>query len=160
MRNKVATAAATTAYAAAATFAAAALVAFVLSLSLACASTNAVKKAGYVGLSAAGQAIWLAQGTEMGLVCGRDSAPPAPVCVPLDVHKNDISPRFAKANAIGEKASAALAALPPEISRPTPEIFTFVTEIWDLLSEIRSLIPDSTPKKKLVVELDKLAAKK
>jgi hypothetical protein len=122
--------------------------------------TSGVKKAGYVGLSAAGQAIWLAQETEMGLVCERAGAPPAPACVPLEVHKHDISPRFAKANAIGEKASAALAALPPTITGTPSEILQFVSDIWALLTEIRTLIPVSAPQKELGQKLDALAARK
>lgn len=122
--------------------------------------TSGVKKAGYVGLSAAGQAIWFAQETEMGLVCERAGAPPAPACVPLDIHKHDISPRFAKANAIGEKASAALAALPPTVSGTPSEILQFVSDIWALLNEIRTLIPASQPQKELGQKLDELAARK
>jgi hypothetical protein len=112
-----------------------------------------------VGLTAAGQAIWLAQGIEPTLVCGRDGAPPAPACVSSELH-HSISLKFVQANTIGEKASKALIALPPEITGPTPEIIAFVGQIWDLLNEIRSLIPVSAPQKQLASDLDKLAAKK
>lgn len=124
-----------------------------------CASTGGVKKVGYVGLTAAGQAIWLAQGIEPTLVCDRAGAPPAPACVMPDLH-HTISLKFVEANKIGEKASDALFALPAEIKGPTPEILNFVSQIWDLLNEIRGLIPASAPQKKLASQLDELAAKK
>lgn len=126
-----------------------------------CASTGGAKAAGYQGLTIAGQALFLIQDTEMGMVCGRAGAPVPPACVSETIHKNEISPRLAKAFGVGEKASAALRALPPTISAsPTPEIFAFVAEIWGLVDEIRALIPQSSQSKQLASSLDGLAAKK
>lgn len=139
-------------------YAAALIVAFVAQ---GCASTGGAKAAGYQGLTVAGEALFLIQDTEMGLVCGRLGAPQAPVCVSEKVHKEEISPRLAKAFAIGEKASGALRALPPSIGvTPTPEILAFVSQMWDLVNEIRGLLPSSKPAAKLASDLDQLAAKK
>jgi len=125
-----------------------------------CASTGSVKKAGYVGLSVAGQALFLIQNTEMGLVCDRPGAPPAPACVSEALHTTEISPRLAKAFAIGERASGTLRALPPTISGATPEVIAFVKQIWDLVGELMTLLPQSDPAKKLAAKVDALAAKK
>lgn len=137
--------------------------ALVLSAALAqgCASTGGAKAAGYQGLTVAGQALYLIQDTEMGLVCGRVGAPQPPVCVSEKTHKEEISPRLAKAFSIGEKASASLRALPPSISTtPSAEVLAFVAQIWDLVNEIRGLLPSSKPAAELASDLDQLAAKK
>jgi hypothetical protein len=134
-------------------------VAFAFS-TIGCASTGGVKKGAYVGLSVAGQALFLIQDTEMGLVCGRLQAPQPPVCVSELIHKTQISPKLAKAFALGERASDVIRAIPPEITGPTPEVLNLVSQIWALITEIRDLIPTSDQSKKLGGDLDKLAAKK
>ena len=129
-----------------------------VALAAGCASTGGVKKGAYVGLSVAGQALFLIQDTEMGLVCERPGAPAAPACVPETVHRTEISPRLAKAFGLGERASDVIRAIPPTITGPTPEVLNLVSQIWDLIGEIRALLPASETKK-LSSELDKLAAK-
>ena len=133
-------------------------IAFTLS-TLGCASTGGVKKGAYVGLSVAGQALFLLQDTEMGLVCERVGAPPAPACVPENLHKTQISPKLAKAFALGERASDVIRAIPPTITGPTPEVLSLVSQIWALIQEIGGLIPQSDQAKKLTKDLDKLKAK-
>lgn len=125
-----------------------------------CASTGGVKKGAYVGLSVVGQASFLLQDVEMGLVCERLGAPDPPFCISEAVHRTQISPKLAKAFALGERASDVIRAIPPTITSPTPEVLSLVSQIWELIREITTLIPQSDQAKKLTSDLDKLAAKK
>jgi len=125
-----------------------------------CASTGGVKKGAYIGLSVAGQASFLLQDTEMGLVCGRLGAPAAPLCISEVVHKTQISPKLAKVFALGERASDVIRAIPLEITGPTPEVLNLVSQIWTLITEIGFMIPQSDQAKKLSSDLKKLEAKK
>jgi hypothetical protein len=134
-----------------------ALVALVALLE-ACASTNTFKQGASDGVVATHTAYALIQDTEMQLACGKPGAPAAPACVPPDLHKQ-ISAVLEKVAHTNGQAAAAVAALPPTITGPTPEILQFVKECWDLINDVIALFPQSPQAAAMTTTVKKLQVK-
>lgn len=85
--------------------------------------------------------------TEPKLVCDRPTAPPAPACVPLDLH-HTISAKLEQAALIDKRANAILMDLP--VTQPQPaEVIRLVTDVASLVSEILGMLPAGPQKTEL-----------
>lgn len=118
----------------------------------ACATTGAVgvKQTAYVGAKDVATLLETVQSAEIGLVCGRPSAPPAGACVPLDLH-HTIQGYILEA-AEYDRQAAAIARSVPE-GAPTPlSVMELVSKIYALVDRILAALPKSPA-------VDALAAK-
>lgn len=136
------------------------LVGFVGLTTQGCASTQLAKKDGTVALSAAHSAVNLIEITLLQTECDKPGAPIAPACVPADVADKAYT-LISKASAVGNEASLTLRKLPSSLDGATTyaKIEPFISQVWDLISQIRALFPSSNAASKLDSDLTKLKSK-
>lgn len=92
-----------------------------------------------------------AQDTEMGLVCGKPTAPPAPTCVDAERHK-EISGIFVQAFDLDIRAAKLAKALPDGAAQ-SADLTAILAQVEDLLKVILGKIPGSPKKDALVRDL-------
>jgi len=118
-----------------------------LFLSIGCKQAGTARHAGTVSVVAVHSTLSEIQDTEGKLVCGRENAPPAPVCVPADTHRQ-IAGKLAQAFQLDADLARVVRAMP--VDAPTPaQVFDLVAKVNALVQDIMALIPDSAAKAQL-----------
>lgn len=115
-----------------------------------CASLGGARHKATVSVVSADAVLSAVQDTEMGLVCGRPSAPAAPACVPEDRHRQ-ISAKLAEAFGHEKRIAQLVRALPAGAS--SPDVASLLGQIRALLDAVLAMIPDSAQRKALVANL-------
>ena len=113
-----------------------------------CASLGGPRHVGTVGLVSVHSVLGAIQDTEMRLVCGRPGAPQAPLCVPLEKHRQ-ISTHIETAFGLEVQAAKVMRALPPGSPQPA-EVVTLIVQVNALVQEVLALLPAGKPKDALV----------
>lgn len=113
-----------------------------------CASLGGPRRVSTVGLVSAHSVLSAIQDTEMRLVCDREGAPQAPLCVPLPKHRQ-ISSHLEQAFALEVRAASIVRALPPGQPQPS-EVVTIVVQLNGLIQDVLALLPDGGEKTSLV----------
>lgn len=116
-----------------------------------CASMGGPRHVGTVGLVATHSVLGAIQDTEMRLVCGRQGAPQAPMCVPIPKHQQ-ISAHLAEAFALEIRAAAVMRALPAGSPQPA-EVVSLAFQVNALVQEVLRLLPEGRDKAALVQSL-------
>lgn len=125
-----------------------AVIAALLGISFAgCKQAATARHVGTVSVVAVHSTLSEIQDTEGKLVCDRAGAPPAPVCVPADVHRQ-IAAKLAQAFQLDADLARVVRAMP--VDAPTPaQVFELVAQVNILVKDIMALIPDSPAKTQL-----------
>jgi hypothetical protein len=110
-----------------------------------CASLGGPRHTAAVSVVTAHAVLSAVQDTEMGLVCGRSTAPAPPACVPLAQHR-DISARLAKAFSLEVQVAQFVRLGQTDVS-------PLIGEIRTLLDAVLALIPPSPPRTALLANI-------
>lgn len=113
-----------------------------------CASLGGARHVGTVGLVSAHSVLSAIQDTEMRMVCGREGAPQAPLCVPISRHQV-ISAHLSTAFAMEVRAAGIMRTLPQGTPQPA-DVVSLTFQVGSLVQEILRLMPDSGDKAALV----------
>jgi hypothetical protein len=84
------------------------------------------------------------QDSEILLVCGRSGAPAAPLCVPIDKHRQ-ISILLEKAFSLEKDIAGLTRAVQPDQPLP-PQIPGLLSQLSTLIGDVLALIPESSGK--------------
>jgi len=106
----------------------------------ACATVGVQRKA-YTALDTGLAVLRGTQRVEIGIVCGRPSAPPAPACVPIGLH-HELQGYLLQAANLGTEAQALVQGLPQK-SDPPWEALDKVAKLFALLQRVLSALPRS-----------------
>lgn len=109
-----------------------------------CASLGGPRHVSTVGLVSAHSVLSAIQDTEMRLVCGRQGAPAAPLCVPVPTHRQ-ISAHLEQAFALEVRAAMLVRSLPPGTPQPA-EVVTILVQVNALVRQAMELLPDGKDK--------------
>lgn len=116
-----------------------------------CASMGGARHQATRGVVVGHTTLAALQDGEMALVCGRDGAPQAPACVPVDLHRK-ISGYLAEAFEYDGQVAELVRDLPE--GRPTPvEVLTLLGKIGAIVSKILSELPKSPQQQALAADL-------
>jgi hypothetical protein len=104
-------------------------------------ATVGVQRQGFTALSTAEKVLEGTQQLEIGLVCGRPSAPPAPLCVTIEQH-HELQGYLLQAANVGQEATGIMRSLPK--GSPTPgNVVDLVAKVYALLQRVLSALPHS-----------------
>lgn len=119
----------------------------ITALTVCCASWGSARSQGTKSYLVVHSALVAVSETEPKLVCDRPTAPPAPACIPLDLH-HTISAKLEQAALVDKKANAILMDLP--VTAPqSAEVIRLVTDVASLVSEILGMLPAGPQKTEL-----------
>ncbi len=110
-----------------------------------CASLGGPRHTAAVSVVSAHAVLSAVQDTEMGLVCGRSTAPAPPACVPLAQHR-EISAKLAKAFGLEVQAAQF-------VQLGQTDVAPLIEEIRSLLDAVLKLIPPSAPRTALLANI-------
>lgn len=124
------------------------LVLAALVLTTGCASLGGARHVSTVGLVTAHSVLSAVQDTEMRLVCGREGAPQAPLCVPLPKHRQ-ISAHLEEAFKLEVRAAMVVRSIPAGKPQPA-EVVTAMFQVNALLQQVLAMLPEGADKKALL----------
>jgi hypothetical protein len=90
------------------------------------------------------------QDTEMGLVCGKSTAPAPPACVPIERHR-EISDKLVTAFSYDKRIATAVKALPPGAA--SADVAELLGQLQGLVDAVLALIPQSPQRQTLLTHL-------
>jgi hypothetical protein len=106
----------------------------------ACATVG-VQRQGFTALDTAEKVLEGTQELESGLVCGRPSAPPAPLCVTIEQH-HELQGYLLQASGWGHEAEGVLRSMPKR-GDPPERAVELIAKIYALLQRVLSALPHS-----------------
>lgn len=118
--------------------------------SLSCVSLGGARHRAAVSVVSAHAVLAAIQDTEMGLVCGKVTAPAPPACVPVDTHKA-LSAKLATAFDYDAKALQLAKVLPA--GGASPDVASLIGQIRAIVDAVMALIPDSVQRRALAANI-------